>query len=638
MKNIFLIIFTFFLILFLPVFSFGQLSHGGIPQGFLLKNKSVSITKVSPGRPDIEKLLHEDAVNEAAGMPERMGIGFIAGYNTSNAGSWITYGGRQIWNLQIELPGAVGIGLYFTDFNLPAGAELFIYSADKQHFIGAFSNHNNHPSGLFATEIVKGDKIIVEYSVPEFTVPDNKFTISEVLFVYRPMSFPVNKSALNETSGSCQVNTICNEGDNWRDQIKSVVKIVVKTGLSSFWCTGSLINNTAYDFEPYLLTADHCARSGSGAYASPQDVLQWVFYFRNESQECDNTVLSESKTLTGAVKVASSSPLQNDGSDFYLLLLNNNIPASFEAYFSGWDRTGDFSPSGVGIHHPSGDVKKISTYTTQLTNDQWGNNPETHFRLNWSATANGHGTTEGGSSGSPLFDNKGRIIGLLTGGQSGCTNLTGFDYYGKFSYSWLSNGSNDTLKLQPWLDPLNIGSVNLNGTYNDKQVYARFHADTNIVAVENSLRFNDLSQGNPVSWKWRFEGGKPEFSTLRDPGFVKYSKLGRFNVSLTVTNEFGADSLLRENYITVVPKIFPNPAYEYFNVMTGSDPSKECSILVADATGRIVYEAQINQGQGGFKQINTQFWKTGLYVVRVNGPDFSYSGKLIRSVYKNSDR
>lgn len=634
LRNFFLLFFSLFLFLFSPLVAVSQLSQGGIPEGFSSKSPTISVPVVRPGMPEIEKLLSEDAANEATGIPERMGVGIATGYDSENSGLWVTQDGRRIWNLQINLPGAVGVGLYFTGFHLPAGGELFIYSADKQHYIGAFTSQNNHPSGLFATEVVKGDKIIIEYSEPEFTMSGPAFTIAEVLFVYRPMPFPVKNSVASQRSGSCQVNTICPEGDNWRDQIKSVVKIMVKTGLSSFWCTGSLINNTAYDFEPYLLTADHCARNASGIYASPQDVLQWVFYFRDESQDCENTMIPVNKTLTGAIKVASSTPLQNDGSDFYLLLLNDNIPASYETYFSGWDRTGDISLSGVGIHHPAGDVKKISTYTTPLTHDQWGANPGTHFKLKWSATANGHGTTEGGSSGSPLFDSEGRIIGQLTGGQSGCTNLTGPDYYGKFSYSWLSNGGVDSLRLQPWLDPLNTGSLHLNGTYNDKQVYARFHADTNVVAVGNSLIFRDLSSGNPVSWKWRFEGGEPESSTSHDPGSVKYSRTGKYSVSLTVTNAFGADSLIREDYITVVPKIFPNPAFDYFYITTEADPTKECRILIADVAGRIVYQSKIFQSQGGFKKIPCESWPAGIYLVHVNGPDFSYTGKLLRSVNK----
>ena len=73
--------------------------------------------------------------------------------------------------------------------------------------------------------------------------------------------------------------------------------------------------------------------------------------------------------------------------------------------------------------------------------------------------------TEGGSSGSPLYDSLGRIIGTLTGGLASCSNQEDPDYYGKFSYHWTSNGTADTAQLRPWLDPENTGVTSLNGTF-----------------------------------------------------------------------------------------------------------------------------------------------------------------------------
>lgn len=581
-------------------------------------------------KPDLARLLAEDEANVVLGLPERMGISLESGYTIANSGVWNIVNDRSIWKLQIEVPGAVGLGLYFSRFNLPRGAEMYIYSSDGQHIIGAFTSQNNHPSGLFATEVVKGEKIVVEYSEPVNSVREACFVISEVLYVYTPMLFPGDKQFNPRNSGSCQINTACTEGDLWRDQVKSVVKIMIKSGLSSYWCSGSVVNNTANDYEPYILTADHCAKNNSGNYASESDVLQWVFYFQYETTECSGTIVPEAKTLTGAVKVASSTPLENNGSDFYLVLLNNSIPANYEPYYAGWDISGNSSPFGVSIHHPAGDVKKISTYSTSLTNDQWGDIPDTHFRVVWSETTNGHGTTEGGSSGAPIYNSTGRIVGQLTGGESGCSNLTGPDYYGKMSFSWKSNGTHDSLKLQPWLDPLNIGIVNLDGAYNDKLVLSRFRADTNVVVIGNSLLFSDLSNGNPVSWYWTFEGGEPATSSQRNPGPIQYNRLGQYSVTLIVTNAFGKDSLTREDYIRVVPRIFPNPVIDHFLVLIGDEPDATYNIQVSDVQGHTVYSAEIKQNGLGFSRVNCQKWPSGLYVVRVSGKDFAYTGKIVK--------
>lgn len=623
-------VFSLILIIIWPVLLFGQVSRKGIPDGISRKGSMVNIPVEMQDKPDLAVLFAEDEANASLGLPERMGVSLKSDYTTENSGQWETLNDRRIWKLQIEVPGAVGLGLYFNRFNLPQGAEMYVYSSDGKHILGAFTAQNNHSSGLFAIEVVKGEKIVIEYAQPSQLGNESSFEISEVLYVYTPMLFPGDVPLNQKDAGFCQVNTACSEGDLWRDQVKSVVKIMIKSGFNSYWCSGALLNTTANDYEPYILTADHCAKNNSGQYASVDDVQQWIFYFQYETEDCSGMLMPETKTLTGAIKVASSTPLETNGSDFYLVLLNTTIPANYEPYYSGWDISGIPSPSGVSIHHPSGDVKKISTYTEPLINDQWGSNPDTHFRVVWSETANGHGTTEGGSSGAPIYNSNRRIVGQLTGGESGCNDLTGPDYYGKMSFSWKSNGTSDSLKLAPWLDPLNIGVVSLDGAYNDKLVLSRFRADTNVVVVGNSLEFNDFSSGNPFSWRWIFEGGEPAASTQRDPGPVNYSRLGQYSVTLVVTNAYGSDSLTREDYIRVVPRIFPNPAKDHLMITTGDNPNEKCTILVCNTLGSMVYTAEVQQAGNGFSRVNCQNWPSGLYVVRVAGINFAYTEKIVK--------
>lgn len=82
----------------------------------------------------------------------------------------------------------------------------------------------------------------------------------------------------------------------------------------------------------------------------------------------------------------------------------------------------------------------------------------------YNTAATSKGCTEGGSSGSPLFNASGNIIGDLSNGSSACDYLSGTDNYGKFSYSWTNNNnSNASKKLQPWLDPDNTGTKVLYG-------------------------------------------------------------------------------------------------------------------------------------------------------------------------------
>lgn len=372
--------------------------------------------------------------------------------------------GNLVWKATISSENALALGLYFSNFYLPKGAKLFVYSADKKQVIGAFTDFNNSQSGLFATELIFGDKLIIEYFEPMAVAGQGQFTIDEVLHAYRGVSDFKDTNGFRG-SGSCEVNVNCPEGNNYGKQKNSVVRILVKEGSFSYWCTGSVVNNTNNDLKPYILTADHC-----GSDATTDNLNQWIFYFNYQSTNCTTpTTEPVPQSISGCTKIAASSNAGVLGSDFYLVLLNQSIPTNYNAYFMGWDRRGDISTTGTSIHHPEGDIKKISTYTTSLKSATYSSGGLTGFtngswEVVWSATVSGHGVTEGGSSGSPIYSQDGLLIGTLTGGWASCSALTSPDYYGKFNFHWDLNGTTLNTQLKPWLDPINTGATYLSGT------------------------------------------------------------------------------------------------------------------------------------------------------------------------------
>jgi PKD repeat protein len=604
-----------------------QLSVGGIPPGFDSNISRELIEKVTYKQPDYEVLRHQDDSVSVMGVPERMGVTIPANISLNNANNWtLIDNNHRIWRLNIEVSGAVGLALYFNDFYLSPGDELFVYSADRSFLIGAFTELNNRDNKLFATEVVKGESVIVEFVQKIDNADASSFNISEVLVVYTPMTFydsnfnttgeaeQRSRLDINGDSGECEVNVKCEEGDNWRDQINGVVRIMAKNGTTAFWCTGSIMNNTALDFTSYILTADHCALS-NGVYAKSSDLAQWIFYFNLESRSCEDDTPVGSKSLTGAVKISSSSPLGNDGSDFFLIRLEDVIPNSYQPYFNGWNAQNVLSPSGVCIHHPAGDVKKISTYTTELELSQWGNTPETHFMVSWSETINGFGVTEGGSSGSPIYNSQKQVIGQLTGGESDCDNTSGRDHYGRVFHSWDKNGIADTLRLKPWLDPLNSGLRVINGSYNTRVAIAQFVADETIVPVGSLVNFTDLSSNEPDSWSWIFEGGNPSASNNRDPGSILYDRLGTYDVTLIVTNEYGEDSVVLSNYIRVVPTIYPNPTRNVMYLMLGND-EQEHVITITNSLGKRIKEFTIPAGNST-SEVSFTGYPAGLYLIGI---------------------
>jgi len=446
MKKIYLL----FVLISLSCLLFGQISTPDIPWSFTNKTsdiQNIDVYDMTP--PNVQKLLQDD--EQMIKYDKKLRIGAIQTVNIDayNFGTFdYLANGDVIWRLKITSKDAKALNALFDYFNLPNGVKLFIYNLDKSIVLGAYTNELNNEDNVLAIQALPGEEMILEFNIPNYITDYSFFHLGEICYIYRDVLF-------EKSSGACNVNVACSEGDNWTNQKNGVARIYLRAGSNYYLCSGSLVNNTNSDCTPYFLTADHC-----GYESSTADLNYWIFYFNYEATTCAGTSPQfTSHTVTGCTFVASDNfGSTNSGSDFYLVKLKYNVPASYNPYYNGWSRSTSVSPSGVGIHHPNGDIKKISTYQNTLSSAY-----STHWSVNWVATANGHGVTEGGSSGSPLFNNSGKIIGTLTSGASDCNHTNLEDYYGKFSYHWASNGSTSDKQLKPWLDPNNSNPTEING-------------------------------------------------------------------------------------------------------------------------------------------------------------------------------
>lgn len=539
--------------------SFAQLSEGGTPYSFYEQSSISDIDAVLLNQPDLKSIKYEDSILDINKTFLRYGISAYCDLSPQNSGEW-TYlnNGDKLWRLKITVPKAQALGIYYDRFILPEGSKLFLYNEDKSQVIGAFTYKNNHSSELFANELIQGETVILEYYQSASVSKEAILHINEIAYCYRNSGFK-SKTYEFGSSASCEVNVNCSEGTNYQNQKRGVARISVKVGSSYGWCSGSLINNVAQNCTPYFLTADHCALDGSNNHASASDLNQWMFYFKYESAGCTNGTEPTPVTMTGCTMKANGGLGGETGSDFFLVQFNSAVPTSINAYFNGWSRNTPTS-SGVSIHHPSGDIKKISSFTSAPTSTTWVSVAGTHWQVYWATTTNGHGVTEGGSSGSPLFDNTGKLIGTLTGGGSACVNggagtgtgPTQPDAYGKFSYHWASNGTTNAAKLQPWLDPSNTGATSLGGcNCPNNTLTADFYANTTNISVGGTVTFTSSSSGNPTSWAWTFSGGNPSSYNGQTPPSIRYSAAGSYNVSLTVSNGTTNNTNTKTAYIVV---------------------------------------------------------------------------------------
>ncbi|MCL2246846.1 MAG: T9SS type A sorting domain-containing protein [Lentimicrobiaceae bacterium] len=501
-------ILSFFLLalFFVITPSFAQISVGGTPPSFIFETENVRLSSTVDLLVDfnVVALREEDAVRKLDNLPPRVGRIIPVNFTTENSGEWtILPSGQEIWRLCITAEDAIGIMLLYDKFDIPAGGKLFIYNDTRSQVLGAFTQESNPTKVEFATEFIQGEILTMEYLAPMSGNAYSPFIISGVVYGYNNLFFDtpngVEQLGVDRASQPCEVNINCPEGANWQDQKKGVVRLTIPIPPYSYFCSASVINNTSGNLDPLVLSAFHCFDG-----ASATNVNQTVFYFNYEYTTCTGTAAS-SKTMTGG-QILVNIPT-HQGSDGTLLRLNQNIPESYDAYYNGWDRRNTAATSGVSIHHPDGDRKKISTFTSSLVST--GNinidgnimAANSVWRVTWAQTQTNWGVTEGGSSGSPIFNQDRRIVGTLTGGNSFCTSPSSPDFYGKLWYHW-DRMSNASLHMKPYLDPINSDAEYIDGTYtvapNDCDPVTNFKVNYSSDCSKANLTWNPPATTNPV--------------------------------------------------------------------------------------------------------------------------------------------
>ena len=455
----------------MPESAFAQISEGGTPASFRYHNslKSDLPTVQIPVKFSVEDLKTVDAWQVSQGTPLKVSTLIDTDLSIENAGNWTTLpDGKKIWQLRLQAKGAIALMLYYKEFHIPEGGRLFIYNADKSQLIGAFTHNTNPVTSSYATEFIAGDDLVLEYEAAA-SGKNPRIHINEIGYGYNHLSV-----STKSTSGSCMVNINCEEGDAWQKEKKGVCRIIEKIGKYTYLCSGSLVNNTNEDLAPYILSAFHCTENEEGITATANEYNQWIFHFNYEYTDCEGTIINKGQTMTGATKKAFTNiDSQSDG---LLLLLNQQIPESYDVYYNGWDRSETPAQSGVSIHHPAGDYKKISSFNSPAFESTWFSvvekdttigDPKAHWDVIFEQTTNGHSITEGGSSGSPLFNQNGLVVGTLSGGNSSCQpdELEGDNLYGKLSYHWNKYTSSDSTQMNKFLDPANKNVTKLEGRY-----------------------------------------------------------------------------------------------------------------------------------------------------------------------------
>lgn len=414
-------------------------------------NKSYATFTFEITPPDLTNALRRDKTEDSFSSK----VFYIAepvatNINVVKLANWVSDDKYSYGKFTLIAKKAKTLSINFSNFFLPKGTEMFIYNREAEMITGVITEKENNESKLWGSSIYKGDEVNIEIKLPIAEKENLSLQITNVAYGYKDIF--VSKVGGFGQSGACNINVLCPLGNNWVAERNSVVYIARSNG--DALCSGAMLMNTCATKIPYVLTADHCFQ-GDG------NVAGWRVHFQAWSATCTPNQNSDGILFNGSTLRANWAP-----SDFCLIQLNQTPAANSGIHYAGWNRQTNAAISGVGIHHPSGDVMKISSYTTPLVreDDPVRCNVNAVGVLHWVVQWN-QGVTERGSSGSPLFDQNHRIVGQLSGGPSSCGQPANcrMDMYGRFDNSWTGGGTNST-RLSNWLDPNNMNLFTTNTT------------------------------------------------------------------------------------------------------------------------------------------------------------------------------
>lgn len=379
---------------------------------------------------------------------------------------WTPVEGGLATRIALRSPGAEALRLALDLEGVPLAAELvFFGSADPGRLEGPVRVADIADRSLpWWTPLTEGDEQAVEVFVPAGTEAPRSLPVAHASHLVTGPSAGLAKRLQDiGASGSCNVDVACPgayAGESFRQAAASVAQMVFTDGAYTALCTGTLLNDSDPSSQvPWFHSANHCFDNERPPYKTAAQMqavassLATIWGF--EADAC-----ASARPLAGWRQLGGGAAfIHNDvASDALLLRLNAAAPAG--AYYSGWDANPVLAGSAVvGIHHPQGDLKKVSEGSAlRFTPAGPGGS---YIEVAWS-----RGTTEGGSSGSGIWTAAGTqylFRGGLWGGTALCSNPSGTDFYSRFdrvypaisAYLGASGGGIDYTDL--WWSPSESG-------------------------------------------------------------------------------------------------------------------------------------------------------------------------------------
>jgi V8-like Glu-specific endopeptidase len=531
---------------------------------------------------DVQKLIEEDELIKELDVPFRFGKGFDTEISLAD-GEWTKVENGRLWSMGFISEGAYSINFVFDGFYLSDSAKLYVANTDGTMLYGPVTSKQNTKNGYFLTDLVQGDEVIVYLYEPDLEKGNSRLSIKRVVHAYKNFFSEINGNL--GSSASCNFDIAC--FPSWDTESDAVALVLLSDGREL--CSGSLLMTAGQTFEPYFLSAFHCIDVGDPDIYLDDDELDgiletyeisnaenWMFKFQYKMTSC-----SGSSATSGISYNSADFKAAWDSTDFALMEMGASPLGDGRFSWLGWDRSGNIPTEVTCIHHPAGDVMKYS-YDSEVptlveNNTHW-------FVDDWDI-----GTTEKGSSGSPLFDQNKRVIGQDHKGDSysACDSRKG-TFFGSFHRSWTGGGTIST-SLGFWLDPDSSGIDTTNTT---RSPYIT--GPSILCSSGGTYRIFNVPAGASITWSSSNGLARTTTQGLDTCIFIATNSGTTGWVSATVTNNGNNISLPHKTmWLGGVPspEVYANNAtltgYDWYTVVLNT--SNVYFYLVPDPAGSPIY-------------------------------------------------
>jgi lysyl endopeptidase len=494
---------------------------------------------------NIKELLENEEADYAStneDRPFRLAIAIPVDIDITKQANWSFENKFAYGKFSIRLNGALSSSINFDKFNLPSNTEMYIYNESGNMITGPITEKENNPNNVWGSWVYQGEYLNIEIKTPTSTYKDLILHSNNIAYGYKHI-YQIETAGFG-TSESCNINVICPLGTGWETERNSVALVLNDNGQD--WCSGAMVMNTCNTNRPFFLTANHCFTG--------QNVNAWRFMFQAWSPTCPHPgVNNDGVTYNGSTLRANWA-----GTDFCLVELSNTPPANSGINYAGWNRnTADIIQTTI-IHHPQGDVMKISRDNQAPVFDNFLGAQCWRLGLD-------QGATQGGSSGAPYFDQNHRIIGQHYGIDDGnlpvCNRSRKFG--GRFDLSWTGGGTNAT-RLSNWLDPSNSGAMTTNTTNVSLLTPTTFSISGSEQFCNTSTTYSipGLPLGATVTWSTlpylfgNYPSGSAIINTPNSPTTTLTKTAdGVFILRATISNVCGSGTIQIQKQIVAGPPL-----------------------------------------------------------------------------------